>query len=496
MKTYSKDDKLDFSSLELPEKEIQFLRDLLKEVKSGHISPLDIKPRRGNIQKIILEHRLIETIPHSIGNLTSLTKLNLNYNHIETIPEELCQCTELKELYLCDNSIKALPECFGELRNLDIINLNHNKLDKLPDSFGNLVKTKYIYLAGNQLSDLSNCYRLGENKFYHTQYIDVSANPIEGLPLEKEHSLCKRLNLSDTPFLNQEYDMANFLIKSKLGSNLWKETLKTLVRKSGIEEFDIVLDAVKNAYRIERHLIRDEDQIGIGESKLGGNPDLPQDVEWPYWKEKPLAFIMQLNLGDFEQFEEELIPSHSGRLYFFYDASVKEDWGTRFPKKKGAWKVIYDNIPPSNLKRTYNPISDRRFTFPSCSIKLHRDISLPSDPHQFLSNYSVLDEVSFSWQYGQFHSLYFYKYLEKYVKLHNLRHLGMPTNWNILQHYLLGYIAPMESSDPWLGWQQLLHLSSDNVLRWNWEGRGGINFIIKKEDLENNRFEEVKAVLT
>lgn len=56
---------------------------------------------------------------------------------------------------------------------------------------------------------------------------------------------------------------------------------------------------------------------GTGQSKLGGNPDLPKDWDWPLYEGQPLNFLLQINLADVKPYDlENLLPA-SGHLYFF-----------------------------------------------------------------------------------------------------------------------------------------------------------------------------------
>ncbi|MFF2089777.1 YwqG family protein [Paenibacillus sp. NPDC058174] len=53
----------------------------------------------------------------------------------------------------------------------------------------------------------------------------------------------------------------------------------------------------------------------IGESKIGGDPDLLEEVDWPKWKSYDMTFIGQLNLA---QCPSHLSLPSAGLLSFFY----------------------------------------------------------------------------------------------------------------------------------------------------------------------------------
>src|SRR5688572_30057703 len=79
----------------------------------------------------------------------------------------------------------------------------------------------------------------------------------------------------------------------------------------------------------------------IGASRLGGNPDVPDDFEWPHWhtelegydqearrpfkrpaEDRPLAFLAQIRLSDVTPLDIERLLPPSGWLYFFYDVEA------------------------------------------------------------------------------------------------------------------------------------------------------------------------------
>ena len=83
-------------------------------------------------------------------------------------------------------------------------------------------------------------------------------------------------------------------------------------------------------------------------SKIGGKPDVPKDFEWPVYegkdfedirKERPLSFIIQINLKDVAPYDKEELLPKQGILSFFYEMRSM-DYGYD-PANKGCAKVYY-----------------------------------------------------------------------------------------------------------------------------------------------------------
>lgn len=156
----------------------------------------------------------------------------------------------------------------------------------------------------------------------------------------------------------------------------WRGKLRRILDIYGLRKYqDGIIEAIKYRFPMKKHYIRNENTIDIGLSKLGGNPDVPVDFEWPYWNNRPLSFLMQVNLEDLKNFEENPFPTHNRLLYFFYDP-LQEDWGAEFAKNEGAWRVIYNNDDISNLIRLRNPSKKNEYTYPTCTVNFYQDIHL------------------------------------------------------------------------------------------------------------------------
>jgi uncharacterized protein YwqG len=113
----------------------------------------------------------------------------------------------------------------------------------------------------------------------------------------------------------------------------------------------------KQLERLARNSIRlvatPTEGILLGASKLGGLPDLPDEIEWPTFNNLPLGFIGQINLSEASPFDlEEELPK-SGMLYFFYDGQA-QSWGYD-PKDRGSSRVLFYDGTTSALKPRKTP---------------------------------------------------------------------------------------------------------------------------------------------
>lgn len=103
----------------------------------------------------------------------------------------------------------------------------------------------------------------------------------------------------------------------------------------------------RHSVRLESDVYDGSRDIPIGQSRLGGEPDLPSAERWPDWRGKPLAFIAQIALDEMPQVSDQSMPD-AGLLSFFYDAE-QEVWGFD-PADRGAWRILW-SAPDVSLER-------------------------------------------------------------------------------------------------------------------------------------------------
>jgi hypothetical protein len=86
------------------------------------------------------------------------------------------------------------------------------------------------------------------------------------------------------------------------------------------------------------------DRLALGQSRLGGVPDLPPRFKWPTYRGEPLAFIAEVNLAEVAATAPLDGLPKEGHLWFFY-ASDQTHWGFD-PKDAGSSLVHYESGAP------------------------------------------------------------------------------------------------------------------------------------------------------
>ena len=246
-----------------------------------------------------------------------------------------------------------------------------------------------------------------------------------------------------------------------------------------------------------------EDQIPIGTSKIGGQPDLPMYTEWPVWRGKPLAFVAQINLADLPQYDFLSILPDKGILSFFYDAE-QEAWGFE-PEDREGWRVLYFEHPELQRRALPSDLPDEG-KYKSCSIGFSRSITIPS----FESSYIAL-------KYGELKHKEVDQYIELYEQLQKFlnegdcihRILGHPDQiqndiqleCQLTSHGLncgssAGYADPRAETlkAGALDWVLLLQIDSDAHADMMWGDVGMLYYCIPIEELQKRNFEAVWMV--
>lgn len=274
---------------------------------------------------------------------------------------------------------------------------------------------------------------------------------------------------------------------------------------------NIIKSLAKNEIYIK--LSKDRRNIPSNCSKIGGKPYLPSDFTWPTFsgegydtgfKERPLSFLCQINLEEIGELDKDGLLPQKGMLYFFYEMESMR-WGFD-PADEGCARVYYyENTDgfepldfPSDLGEEYI-VKDYRLkltcqnSYPSYEeLEYHTDIDIDwdeydellgilgqdiEDEHSKLLGYADLIQGEMLTQCERISRGLFCGDHQSYVNTPD------DVKEDIKKH----------ATDWQLLFQMMYIQEKDFEMLFG--DCGNIYFYIKKEDLENKKFDNIKFVL-
>ena len=241
----------------------------------------------------------------------------------------------------------------------------------------------------------------------------------------------------------------------------------------------------------------EEGEAEPGCSRMGGEPDLPDGVEWPRTQSGvPLTFIAQISLREVHPFDAEGKLPAEGMLWFFYDCS--EDgmpWGFD-PEDRDGWRVIYS--AEGDLARREAP-EDLETTFSEATITFESRVDLPSYDSDILGDVELPeeeDDAYYDWleeREGQCNKLLGHSdNIQDGMELEcefvtNGIYCGNPSGYEKAKALGLDKNAAR--------WNLLMQVESNEDLGMMWGDLGRLYLWITDEDLKARRFEKTWLIL-
>lgn len=289
------------------------------------------------------------------------------------------------------------------------------------------------------------------------------------------------------------------------------EQLHLKLEENGLNDyFESIKSFVKKTIKLYPNKIIEEN-YEIGKSKIGGTPDLPNDIKWPFEtfdKEqklffftkkqeritKPLSFICQLNMNEISKFDDSNLLPKSGILYFFY-SSEQNAWGFDI-KDKNKFKIIYWNGDFKELKQQKQPEELIEYGyFKPTNINICNEISFPSFESEIYNQFSendndkfwdIIQETEINKMFGYADTIQNEMELECELVTNGL-YCGDPSGYN---DPLAKKLEP-NSKD----WILLLQIDSNSENEMMWGDSGRLYFWIKKQNLIEKKFDDAWFIL-
>lgn len=280
-----------------------------------------------------------------------------------------------------------------------------------------------------------------------------------------------------------------------------RKELKELMRQNKASRiWNMVETKLKPAVYMNLQPANEED-VAIGQSKIGGLPDLPKTMEWFNYKEEPMSFLAQINLNELAAFDLNDALPKEGILYFFYDATQQAHGLS--PEDEGASKVFFFKGDMADLQRKEKPHNlDPDAFFDNCSIEFVYKINMPNYESDLLYDID-LDDDEFQ-IYSEIDALINdYEYINKILGHADIIESGMELDCELVRNGLFcgdasGLKSPKAKAlKRHIGaWHLLLQLdSNDETANMLWGEAGRLFFWIREEDLKQQNFEKAWAIL-
>lgn len=207
-----------------------------------------------------------------------------------------------------------------------------------------------------------------------------------------------------------------------------REQAITCIRRSGLQHIaDNLIGLLRPSIHVHIEAVP-EQNFDIGVSKIGGSPDLPEEMAWPTRNGTPLPFYAQIRCADLVSYDLPGILPHTGWLYFFYDVLSDNPRSSRQERSEN-WQVFYVSAEPGTLRRVPAPATlDEWEQYGSCAVTFSPGIMLPD----FGSHLLEECHLSFSTYTGE--SVEHERYRQLLQQLRDLS--GSDSNTGI---HLLGY---------------------------------------------------------
>lgn len=267
------------------------------------------------------------------------------------------------------------------------------------------------------------------------------------------------------------------------------EILKVLTDSLGISErCDEIRSLLKTGVMLKTYSA-ERVAIPIGQTRIGGNPDLPADWQWPTHEESGslLTFFAQVNLAEVQSVAPiEGLPA-KGMLYFFsfFDWENIEDGEAfapyDFTAEDGWVRVIH--CPDTDVKLSRRPLPEpngQTFqAFEPAVVELIESARLPSAEESVVAALGWDDETIEKYDYGvamTFHRIFRYQQ-------------GDPA-----EHLFRGYASYEQGAIPEVlenGLTLLMQISYDEHTQMEFGDGGYAYFFIDPNALADGKFEDV-----
>jgi uncharacterized protein YwqG len=241
------------------------------------------------------------------------------------------------------------------------------------------------------------------------------------------------------------------------------------------------------------------DALALGQSRLGGQPDMPPGVAWPECEGVPLSFLAQINLAETAAFEAARELPDSGQLLFFYDAEQSR-WG--FDPADGKYFRVLHYAGDDLVRAPFPDGLDEDGRFKAGRVAYELSVFLPDRESLAWEQWKLTEEQDAAyddvwWALANaadvgskllgHPDLIQGDMQEECALVTNGIYCGDPSNWKDARAAALKEDAP--------NWRLLLQIGSEEEVDMMWCDCGNLYFWIHERDLKAGALERCWLIL-
>ncbi|MFI5492071.1 YwqG family protein [Actinoplanes sp. NPDC051859] len=220
---------------------------------------------------------------------------------------------------------------------------------------------------------------------------------------------------------------------------------------------------------------------------LGGNPRLPDGVEWPHWPDHgPLTYIAGIDCAALPATELGLpFPADGTLLFFYFDGQLDDGDALVLPSEPdsaaGA-RVLY--VPADVVTREHTtPDGIRPYPRVNLTVHLHATIG-DTDHPRLVPAFDLAGRRDGHPLRGDDFTKAFYRWRDDSGQGHQIG--GYP---NAVQGPVEDEVADDSDATQWL---LLAQIESDNRADMMWGDAGALYWLIRRDDLAAGRFDQAR----
>ncbi|KAM4604845.1 PH domain leucine-rich repeat protein phosphatase 1 [Polymixia lowei] len=133
--------------------------------------------RFSRLRSLNLSNNHLGQFPQAICDIPTLTEVNLSCNYLDSIPSSVGAMTSLQTFLLDGNCLGELPDELGSLQRLSYLGLSFNQFSHVPQVLERLASMEKLCMAGNSLDTLT----LQSFRLLRVKHIDLRLNKISSV---------------------------------------------------------------------------------------------------------------------------------------------------------------------------------------------------------------------------------------------------------------------------------------------------------------------------